>query len=193
MYPHLAHVFIDGGYLRAIARSKPGFLANPRLLAEKLAVSGPVQTWAYDPGVGTNAFLGRVVYYDALPPEGEKSPADLEDYWQAVELLQDVHLGFGTLKGLKKKVRQKGVDTLLAVDMLVGAFSSLFDIAILVGGDADFVPVVEEVKRRGVMVMLAASGASVADELRRACDRFLDLGVGDYLIPMTASGKTWPA
>lgn len=201
MYPHIAHVFIDGGYLRALARARPGVLVNPRILAEKLVESGEVKTWAYDPSAVRNALLGRVVYYDALPQDGEQA-ADLEEYWQAIELLQDVHLGFGSLKGLKKKLRQKGVDTLLAVDLLVGAFSSLFDIAILVAGDADFVPVVEEAKRRGVMVTLAGSpstpGATVADELRRAADRFVDVmdvthGRGEYLHPMTASGKTWKA
>ena len=60
--------------------------------------------------------MGRVTYYDAMPDDGEE--ADLQKYWDAVELLEDVHLGFGALTGLKKRVRQKGVDALIAVDML---------------------------------------------------------------------------
>ena len=76
-----------------------------------------VQTWAADHRTVANALLGRVTYYDGLPDDGEKSPH--EKYWSAIELLPDVHLGFGSLKGTGRKVKQKGVDTLIAVDMLV--------------------------------------------------------------------------
>ena len=89
-------------------------------------------------------------------------------------------------------MRQKGVDTLMAVDMLVGAFSGLFDIAVLVAGDADFVPVVEEVKRRGVMVAVAGVRSSLADDLLRAADRFIDMKQSDQFFPtMRVSGRTW--
>jgi len=62
---------------------------------------------------------------------------------------------------------------LLAVDVLVGAFSSLFDIAVLVAGDTDFVPVVEEAKRRGVMVVIVAAPGTLAEDLRRVADRHI--------------------
>lgn len=196
MYPHLSYVFIDGAYLRGLAHDWGIAAPNPRKLATGVVESGQVQTWAFDPTKHPNALLGRITYYDALPDdEAERSP-DLEDYWKAIEVLDDVHLGFGALKGLKRKVRQKGVDALIAVDMLVGAFSGLFDIAVLVAGDADFVPVVEEVKRRGVMVAVAASTASLADDLRRVADRFIDIPKGSqWLEPMRVNGRTyepWP-
>jgi uncharacterized LabA/DUF88 family protein len=191
MYPHLAHIFIDGAYLRELAKEHPGQLINPRHLAKLLIKSGPVQTWAYDPTSANNAFLGRVMYYDALPDPSNPQP-ELEAYWKAIELLDDVHLGFGALRGLSKRPRQKGVDTLLAVDMVAGAFLSLFDIAILVAGDADFVPVVEEVKRRAVMVVIAASPSSLSEDLRRAADRFIEIPKNDqWREPMRVDGKTW--
>ena len=49
MYPHLIHVFLDGGYLRALAKARGKDLVNPRSLAKILADSSQVQTWAYDP------------------------------------------------------------------------------------------------------------------------------------------------
>ena len=194
MYPHLVHVFIDGGYLRALGRAHKNTLVNPRSLAEVLVKSGEVQTWAYDPGRNPNALLGRVHFYDAIPEGDQARRDDIEAYWRAVELLQDMHLGFGALRGLKRTMRQKGVDTLLTVDMLVGAFSGLFDIAILVAGDADFVPVVEEVKRRGVMVALAGVDSSVSEDLRRASDRFIGILKDDSWLPrMVAEGRAWEA
>jgi hypothetical protein len=66
MYPHLAHVFVDGAYLRARAKDLGRELFNPLSLAKGLLESAPVQTWAYDPTVHPNALLGRTTYYDAL-------------------------------------------------------------------------------------------------------------------------------
>ena len=192
MHPHLAHVFVDGGYLRVLAREHNQLLVNPRDLASQLMKSGAVQTWAFNPGQDPNAFLGRVQYYDALPDDASPQKEESEAYWREVEKLEDVHLGFGALRGLKRNMRQKGVDTLMAVDMLVGAFSGLFDIAVLVAGDADFVPVVEEVKRRGVMVAVAGVRSSLADDLLRAADRFIDMKQSDQFFPtMRVSGRTW--
>ena len=42
---------------------------------------------------------------------------------------------------------EKGVDVSIAVDMIVNAIDNTYDTAILVSGDGDFVPVVQEVKR----------------------------------------------
>lgn len=173
MYPHVAHVFIDGGYLREIGREQGTAFPNPRYLAKTIVESPTVQNWAANPTSHVNAFLGRTTYYDAIPDAG--AVPEIEEYWRAIELQEDVHLGFGALRGLKRKARQKGVDAQIAVDMLVGAFSSVFDVAVLVAGDADFVPVVEEVKRRGVMVVIAASPASLADDLRRVADRHMPI------------------
>ena len=64
---------------------------------------------------------------------------------------------------------------LLAVDMLVGAHRLIYDLAVLVAGDADFVPVVEEVRREGRMVLVVANRASLSDGLRRSADRAHEL------------------
>jgi uncharacterized LabA/DUF88 family protein len=169
-------------------------LINPRTLAVSLVANELVQSWAAIRTTPTNAVLGRTVYFDARPEEGEEDPERAE-YWRAIETLEDVELGFGALRSLKRQPRQKGVDALIAVSMLVGAFSGLFDIAILVAADADFIPVVEEVRRRGVMVAVAArpSAQSLSDDLRRIADRFIDLDRSPgILLPMAGpDGKQW--
>ena len=164
---------------------------NPRNLATRMMGHPTVQSWAADSRTRHNALLGRVTYYDALPDEdqengenGENGEAtDLQAYWRTIELLPDVHLGFGALRGLGRRVRQKGVDTLIAVDMLVGAFSGIFDMAVLVSGDADFTPVVEEVRRRGAMVAVAGVSTSVSGDLRRVADRYIELD-SQWVTPM---------
>ena len=183
MYPHICHFFIDGGYLRKEAAERWSTAnVNPRNLATRVTGHPTVQSWAAVSTTAHNALLGRVTYYDGLPDDGEES--EHEEYWRAIELLPDVHLGFGALRGLGRRVRQKGVDTLIAVDMLVGAFSGIFDMAVLVSGDADFTPVVEEVRRRGVMVAVAGVSTSVSGDLRRVADRYIELD-SQWVMPMT--------
>ena len=85
----------------------------------------------------------------------------------------DTDLRFGEVRGKPK--RQKGVDVLLAVDMLSASSRDLFDVAILVTGDADFVPLVREVRRYGITAVVAGVGSTTAKELQTAADRFVPL------------------
>ena len=72
--------------------------------------------------------------------------------------------------------RSKGVDIALAKDMLGHAFHGHYDLALLVAGDADYVPLVEEVKRLGKVVhVLFPEAYGLGDKLRLASDDFTDL------------------
>jgi len=138
--------------------------------------------------------LARVLYYDARPDtEQDSKSSALAEYWKAIEVLPDTEIGFGALRGRPR--RQKKVDGLIAVDMMVGAFTNLFEVAILIAGDSDFVPVVDEVRRRGVMVVVGGVPESLADELRRAADRVWVMDPSnkeDYdLPPLRHEGKVW--
>jgi len=190
-----AHGFVDGAYLRALAKEASHDLVNPLLLVNHAARQ--VQNWGVPSGYAGMLALTRVTYYDAQAEDESKIDPCLQDYWRQVELLPDTHLGFGTVRGAanRKTPRQKGVDTLLAVDMLVGAFTKIFNAAILVAGDADFVPVVQEVRRRGVMVALVGTDRA-ADDLRRAADRFVRIGTGPGMAPadfpsLIVGDRTW--
>jgi uncharacterized LabA/DUF88 family protein len=48
--------------------------------------------------------------------------------------------------------RSKGVDIALAKDFLCNAFFGNYDVAVLIAGDGDYVPMVNEVKRMGKVV-----------------------------------------
>jgi NYN domain len=74
--------------------------------------------------------------------------------------------------------KSKGVDIALAKDMLVHAFEHHYEMAMLFAGDGDYVPLIEEVKRRGKNVYVAffaGEGLGLAGEVRLVADRFLDL------------------
>lgn len=70
---------------------------------------------------------------------------------------------------------EKGVDILIATDMLTGALRNCYDTAVLVSGDGDFAPVLDEIKRAGKQVENAAFRSSRSDALISASDLFVEL------------------
>jgi hypothetical protein len=63
---------------------------------------------------------------------------------------------------------EKGVDAALVTDLLSLAWQRAYDVAVLVSGDADYIPAVEYVQSQGLKVINAA-WASKGHELRREC------------------------
>ncbi len=188
--PYHVHAFVDGGYLAKLAQERKVPLPDPRHLAEQI-----LRAEFYVIG-DTPTVLTRVTYYDASPQDPvTETPESRLSYWEAVEALPDTALGFGFLRARRgREPRQKAVDTLMAVDMVVGAFTGIFSVALLIAGDSDFVPVVDEVRRRGVLVLLAADRSSVNEELLRSVDRFVPIGPESNVpfAALTVNGRTWP-
>jgi len=194
-----SYCFVDGGYLRGEAKRVGKPLVNPRSLAIRIAFSNLVQQWTSpraehdlkDRAQSWSIGLARTLYYDARPDSETEIDPLIQDYWQEIEKLSDTDVAFGALRGRPK--RQKRVDGLIAVDMLVGTFTSLFRVAILVAGDSDFVPVVNEVRRRGVMVVVAGAEASLSPELRQAADRVwvIDVNAPGELPPLDKANNVW--
>lgn len=79
-------------------------------------------------------------------------------------LLECPHCGYA-LKGTV----EKGVDTALATDLIQAAIDNLFDDAILISADADFVPAVELVQNRTGKRVIHAHIRPQGQELRNAC------------------------
>jgi len=114
-------------------------------------------------------------------------------------------LGFDpyVFKKVRREQKAKGVDITLTTTMLAHAYRNNYDVALLLGADGDYVPLVEEVKRLGKVVYVGIFDgiAGVADELRLTADRvfafdqFLPKIWGDYLAQKGSSttGPEGPA
>lgn len=63
---------------------------------------------------------------------------------------------------------EKGVDAALVTDLLSLAWQRAYDVAVLVSGDADYIPAVEYVQAQGLKVINAA-WRSKGHELKAAC------------------------
>lgn len=68
--------------------------------------------------------------------------------------------------------KEKGIDVMIAVDMLNNALKSECDICILISGDADFIPVMELIKSSGKMVYSAFVSCGYSSEIRHT-QRFM--------------------
>lgn len=72
--------------------------------------------------------------------------------------------------------RSKRVDITLTTDMLTHAHRKNYDIAILVAGDEDYVPLVEAVKAEGRRVALWFVPDGLSPALRAAADHYWNIG-----------------
>jgi uncharacterized LabA/DUF88 family protein len=97
--------------------------------------------------------------------------------------LHEVHdsllnMGFlpRVMKRSKGETKSKGVDIKLCTEMLANAYMDNYDVAFLATGDADFLPVVEEVQRLGKRVHLMTFNNGLNEKLKRACDLYLNCG-----------------
>ncbi len=81
----------------------------------------------------------------------------------------------GRLQRTKSGYTEKGVDIKIAVDMFKLAKDNIYDTAILVTSDGDFVPVVEVIQELGKHVENAYFEKGYSYHLRQACDNFIKL------------------
>lgn len=71
--------------------------------------------------------------------------------------------------------RSKQVDISLATDMLTHAHRKNYDIAVLIAGDQDYVPLVDAVMAEGSRVVLWFVTNGLSDDLKRKVDYYFDL------------------
>ena len=189
------YVFVDGAWLRAEAQS---------LMKRYFEVDELPHDWFAPFNASEKTF-----YFDALP--GIK-PDQTQESFAAVaaakqfELdyinsLPNVHVRSGvSFHRRRRGMEQKGVDILLAIQALTTAYRGTSSNMMLVLGDLDFAPLVEELVAIGVSVKLLHSHATNA-ELVRAADTAGKLTVHDFqplvtklgfaLPQQVASGERW--
>src|SRR5690606_5583547 len=140
-------IFIDGGHLTGnlhnIYHDKKYELNIARLgsMLKKFAAY-PMQP-----------DLIRLYYYDAVPDDESELESERRLLLESVSASYYCQVRRGRLKPIRNpkepgKMKQKGVDVLIATDMLSKAYENHYDVAVLVSGD-DFYDLVEAVKESG--------------------------------------------
>ena len=171
------YAFVDLGYLLGELAELSEFVLGRADLRPRIADLKDV----FRP-VSRGGFLRLIVYYAAEADPSSQERADKQAAtiaWLAeVQRVPDVHVRWGDVIHRPRKGGriQKRVDVMLAVDMMKHAFRHTMDRAILLAGDLDFQPLVQEVVEAGCRVTVAAAvGRSGAAELLDTADVVLDL------------------
>lgn len=84
-------------------------------------------------------------------------------------------LGFQPEVFKRTSGKSKGVDIALSKEMLLNAFMGNYETAVLLSGDADYLPLIHEVKRLGKLVYVGAFSSGLSPNLRVEADNFCDL------------------
>jgi uncharacterized LabA/DUF88 family protein len=71
--------------------------------------------------------------------------------------------------------RSKGVDIQLCVDVLTHVYRRNVDAILLLTGDGDYAPLIDEVHRNGVQVFLSAFSSGLSPQLRDRVDALYEL------------------
>jgi uncharacterized LabA/DUF88 family protein len=160
------YLFIDGEYVRRVYNEaiQSVFGCDGEIdLAEVKRQAGAKRAFFYDCLDDVQRTGESQTAYDARV-------ASQESLFAAIRALKGFHVRLGSLRGAPKKLRQKEVDVLLAVDMLTHGFDGNMETAILIAGDLDFRPIIEALVRRGVFIEIWYEKKSGAQELWWAAD-----------------------
>lgn len=122
-------------------------------------------------------------HYYVAPLDFETNQEKYWDHQRFLDVLREIpkfKVELCTLKKIKAKNGSfvfvvKGDDVRLAHDFLMGAVKDLYDTAIIVSGDEDFVPLIKTVKGYKKRVENAYFPASSSENLRKACDGCINL------------------
>ena len=76
----------------------------------------------------------------------------------------------GIVKQRGQAMVEKGVDVMIAIDLLKCAYENLYDTAILVSGDGDFYPAIQAVKDLGKHVEIAGFDSNISPDSSKISD-----------------------
>ena len=86
--------------------------------------------------------------------------------------------------------REKGVDVALAVDALQVGLGKMIDVAVLVTGDGDFVPLVRTLNKQGVRVLAAYFKFESKDGSKKGFINERLLAAANYAVDINALGSS---
>jgi uncharacterized LabA/DUF88 family protein len=141
-------VSVDGGYLRKYLKDMfhdDSFDSRALIQLIETGIPKPANLLVE---------LIRVYFYDAITSNDDTiAYQSQQSYLQRLKVADQFEVRLERLKKDSKGMyRQKGADTLIAIDMLSKGYSDHYYIAVLFAGDADLVEVVTAVKNAGKVV-----------------------------------------
>jgi len=132
--------------------------------------------------VETKREVINIFYYTALLDKSidEKRYNEHKRFLDKIKKISNFHI---VLCNLRKVILLdgsvdftiKGDDVYLATDLIKGSYENLYDVAIIISGDADFIPAINLVRKNGKKVINAFFPKSSSYLLRNCCDGSINL------------------
>lgn len=116
--------------------------------------------------------LFRTYYYNVLQEQNQGSDGykDQQEFLDTLRNIPYIEVRLGTTKLSHGISVEKGIDIMLATDLLHFAWNDLYDVAILVSGDGDFTYALQEVKNIGKHVEVAYFEKNISRDLLNVAD-----------------------
>jgi uncharacterized LabA/DUF88 family protein len=116
--------------------------------------------------------LFRIYYYNVLQdpiqwPEGHRDQQEFLDILRKTPYLE---VRLGSTKITQGVSVEKGIDIMLATDLLYFAWNDFYDVALLVSGDSDFAYALQAVKNMGKHVEVAYFERGISKDLLNVAD-----------------------
>lgn len=95
-----------------------------------------------------------IIYPNELTEKDKKFREDKERFYNGLKILPKFEVKYGELQLINGEFKQKGVDVLMSLDIVDKCFDKQIQHAILLAGDADFIPAIHKAKECGTIVHL---------------------------------------
>jgi uncharacterized LabA/DUF88 family protein len=159
-------IFIDGSNLfHSFKEFRPGAKYSVKKLIDKLVKGRRLIRAYYFGSEKIPPSQGQTKFYDAIRYEGiDVTTRPIKTRTHKTKCPECEHEWNTTT------YVEKGVDVMLVTRMLSFAFKNVYDVAILVSGDEDYVSAVEEIRNLGKRVEIASFMKSISPNLRKIAD-----------------------
>ena len=116
--------------------------------------------------------LFRVYYYNVLqdPTQRAEGYREQQEFLNALRETPYLEVRLGGTKLSQGIPVEKGIDIMLATDLLHFAWNGLYDVAVLVSGDSDFAYALQAVKNMGKHVEVAYFESNISKDLLDVAD-----------------------
>lgn len=174
-----SYIFIEGHYLDLITRHL--FPAEHSRASIRVDFYKLSMALAREQGL----WWGKTFYYCAPPYQSEppteaeaRKRAGYDRYINIVKRFKNFTIREGRCQKIDGGYNEKGVDTLLTMDLMRLSENKEIKDIILLTCDTDFIPIIKDVRTRGVNVVLyyftdhaRHSKFSFSNDLTQACDK----------------------
>ena len=126
--------------------------------------------------------LSRVYYYNVLqdPEHWPDAHKEQQEFLDSLRKMPYLEVRLGGIKLSQGVQVEKGIDIMLATDLLHFAWNGLYDVAVLVSGDSDFAYVLQAAKNIGKHIEVAYFERTVARDLLDVADYYHLLNRGFF-------------